>query len=502
MISKSTKLEFIEHPWINPNTIQKREYQLNISRSCLKENTLVVLPTGLGKTSIAELVMAFRLEKNMYGKIMFVAPTKPLVDQHYKSILKTLKIGPSEIISVTGKTQPEKRKEIYKKADIILATPQTIENDIKNKRIDFENFILLIIDEAHRSVGNYAYTYIAKEYMKRAKDPLILGLTASPGGKYSKIKEIMKALFIKNVESRTEEDADVKPYIYEKKLEWIKIELSKPMKMIKSYLEDIKSDRLKRLKSWGVINKYNVSKSELLRLQKKFSQTKAFMFVSVIAEVIKIDYCLTLLETGTLHGLKKYFDSLINQKSKSAKRLINDQKFKNAMRLTLELLNEEKEHPKIDKIKEIIKREKDKKMIIFTQFRSTGEVIVNKINKIKGCRPSLFIGQSKGMNQKQQLDVIRDFKIDVYNVLVATSVGEEGLDIPEVDVVVFYEPIPSAIRTIQRRGRTGRHREGKIITLITTGTRDESYYWVSKMKEKKMKKIINEFGSNLNKFMK
>ncbi len=494
--------EFIKHPWINPETIQKREYQFNIARSCLNGNTLVVLPTGLGKTSIAELVMAYRLEKNMYGKIMFIAPTKPLVDQHYKSILKTMKIGPSEVVSVTGKTPPEKRAEIYKKADVILATPQTIENDIKNKRIDLSDFILLIVDEAHRSVGNYAYTFIAKYYMKQSKDPLILGLTASPGGKYSKIKEIMKALYIDNVESRTEENNDVKPYIYEKKLEWVKVELTTPMKKIKEYLESIKSDRIRRLRSWGVINRSNVSKSELINLQKRLSKSKAYMYVSVIAEVIKIDYCLTLLETQTLHGLKKYFDSLLNQDSKSAKRMVNDPKFKNAMKIVLELLKEGKEHPKVEKIKEIVSNEKEKKMIIFTQYRSTGEVLLNELKKIEGCKPSLFIGQSRGMKQKEQLDVIRDFKIDVYNILIATSVGEEGLDIPEVDVVVFYEPIPSAVRTIQRRGRTGRHREGKVITLITTGTLDESYYWVSKRKENKMKKIIDGLGSNLRRFMK
>ncbi len=492
-------MEFISHPWINENSIQKREYQVNIAKKCLNGNTLVVLPTGLGKTTVAALVIAYRLEKDMNGKILFVAPTRPLVDQHHKSLSKVLKIGPSEIVAITGKIPPEKRKELYKRADLVVATPQTIENDIKKGVLNLREYTLLVVDEAHRSVGNYAYTFIAREFMKNSRDPLILGLTASPGGHYSKIKEIKDALYLDRIESRTEEDKDVRPYIHKKEFEWIKVELSEPMKRIREYLTGIRDDRIKKLRSWGVISRSNITKTELLSLQKKLSNSKAYMYVSVIAEVIKIDHCLTLLETQTLHGLKKYFDSLLNQNSMSVRRLLKEQRFKDAMRLTVELLSEGEEHPKVDKVAEIVKRENGKKMIIFTQYRSTGEVLVNKIKEY--CKPSLFIGQAKGMKQKEQLDVIRDFKIGVYNVLVATSVGEEGLDIPEVDVVVFYEPIPSAVRTIQRRGRTGRHREGKVITLMTIGTRDETYYWVSRRKEKKMRRIINGFSSNLTKFV-
>ena len=74
--------------------------------------------------------------------------------------------------------------------------------------------------------------------------------------------------------------------------------------------------------------------------------------------------------------------------------------------------------------------------------------------------------------------------------LVASSIGEEGLDIPAVDSVVFYEPIPSEIRSIQRRGRAGRFKEGEIIILVTRGTRDEYYHWSSFNREKRMKHII------------
>jgi Fanconi anemia group M protein len=73
-----------------------------------------------------------------------------------------------------------------------------------------------------------------------------------------------------------------------------------------------------------------------------------------------------------------------------------------------------------------------------------------------------------------------------------TSVGEEGLDIPQVDLVLFYEPIPSAVRSIQRRGRTGRLDEGSVIVLLAKGTRDEGYRWSSFHKEKRMHKLIKD----------
>jgi ERCC4-related helicase len=75
-------------------------------------------------------------------------------------------------------------------------------------------------------------------------------------------------------------------------------------------------------------------------------------------------------------------------------------------------------------------------------------------------------------------------------VICATCIAEEGLDIPEVNIVVFYEPVPSAIRMIQRAGRTARLMKGKLIMLITKKTRDEAFFYVSRSREKKMKTAI------------
>ena len=99
------------------------------------------------------------------------------------------------------------------------------------------------------------------------------------------------------------------------------------------------------------------------------------------------------------------------------------------------------------------------KILIFSQYRDTVSLIVEKINEIGGVKARVFVGQLKkknmGLNQKEQQEIIKEFGRGEINVMVSTSIGEEGLDIPEVSHVIFYEPVPSGIRLIQRRGRTG-----------------------------------------------
>jgi ERCC4-related helicase len=101
------------------------------------------------------------------------------------------------------------------------------------------------------------------------------------------------------------------------------------------------------------------------------------------------------------------------------------------------------------------------------------------------------------LNQKEQKKIIEEFSDGRINILVATCIAEEGLDIPEVNEVIFYEPIPSAIRAIQRSGRTARLMKGKLTILITKGTRDETFYYASRAREKKMHKAIDSIKLDL-----
>ena len=136
-------------------------------------------------------------------------------------------------------------------------------------------------------------------------------------------------------------------------------------------------------------------------------------------------------------------------------------------------------------------REKpDSKIIVFANYRESVKEIVNSLGNVENARPVEFVGQREGITQKEQNERLRNFREGKYNVLVCTSIGEEGLDIPEMDLAVFYEPVPSGIRSIQRRGRVGRQKIGRIVLLITKGTRDEAYYWSARYKEKSMHRTL------------
>ena len=509
-------VEWIQHPLIKGEKIESRLYQQVLAADVLKKgNSMIVAPTALGKTIVAALVAAERLMTFENSKVLILAPSKPLVIQHEESFREFLK---SNVTSITGAIKPEERVKRWNDSQIVCATPQTVESDLISGRYNLENVSVLVFDECHRGVGSYSYVYLASKYMKEAKNPLVLGLTASPGWDEEKIQGVCQNLFIKEVVIKNEEDSDVEPYFNPVEVKWVKIELNPELKDIKAHLEKALKVRLKTLKTMGVINSIsNVSKKDVLAAKGKAQNRighslhppqKCFIAVSILTAVINILHSLELLETQGTTTLNKYFERLRKKKTKAAKGLINDTEFQMAIGLTENAYKKGIDHPKLKKLMSILKKElkkSDSRIIIFTQFRDSVENIFqhclsNDINAVK------FYGQApreneKGLSQKRQKEIIRAFKNGEYDVLISTSVAEEGIDIPAVDLVILYEPVPSEIRMIQRRCRTGRKNLGKMYILITKGTRDESYYWSSINKEKKMKKqLSNNYRKDLNDF--
>lgn len=495
----------VSHPLVRDGTIESRLYQEVIVGNASQENTLVVAPTALGKTVIAVLLAAHRLEKFPESRVLMISTTRPLVNQHAHSFRRFLNVPQEEVSVFTGHTPPQERGELWKSSKVVCATPQVIENDLISAKYSLRDVSLIVFDEAHRSTGDYPYTFIATRYIKEAENPLILGLTASPGGDEDRIAEVCENLFIKNIEVRTERDPDVRPYIKTTEVEWVKVDLPPAFEKIKRQLEDALKDRLQALKNLGLLRSSapGISKKELLRLRAKLQANlseggtpEAYAGLSNVAACINLAHALELLETQGLGTLQLYFERMQKGTSKAVKRLLRDMRVLRAMRLT-EGLAEEMHHPKLDRLVEIVKNAPKKgRIMVFTQYRDSAQKIVEALEKIPGRRAVRFVGQAsrdrdKGLSQRQQLAILEKFRSGEYNILVATSVAEEGLDIPKVDMVVFYEPIPSEIRSIQRRGRTGRSRAGKVIVLMTKKTRDESFYWSSFHREKKMREILD-----------
>ena len=511
----------VKSEYIKPETVEQREYQIKIANSAIKENTLVVLPTGMGKTIIALLIIAEKL-KEENNKILFLAPTKPLVLQHAEFLRKFLTINKDSAVVFTGEISPDKRQNLWKNSRIIVSTPQVIENDLLSKRIDLKEISFIIFDECHHAVGEYAYVFVSEMYQKQREDGLTLGITASPGNDILKILEVCKNLNISNIEIRTKYDLDVKPYVHDLKITWKDILLPKEFSYTIQLLKKALSDRLQILKTIGVVESSSTSlinRTKLLEAQKKIqteirSRQKPpkilFKAASIQSEAMKIHYALELLQTQGVNALKNYFQRLgkeasSKESSKASRSIMADSNILEAVAYVKSL---DVEHPKVKEIAEIVKKQievnPNSKIIVFTHYRDTSRYISKLLENINKVKPSQFIGQAskegdKGLSQKEQAKVIENFKNGTFNVLIATSVAEEGLDIPSTDLVIFYEPIPSEIRAIQRRGRTARKMPGKVIILITKGTSDEAYYWASKRKEKRMRSELELIRSKLNK---
>ena len=486
-----------------------RLYQETILSSCISKNTLIVLPTGLGKTKLAILVAVSRLN-TFQGKILFLTPTKPLAGQIRDEFIKDTTLGEEEVVLFSGEVAPEKRGELIKLARVIVSTPQTISNDIISKRLNLEEISLLVLDEAHRNVKEYDYTWLCKQYNRIGNNVRIIGLTASPGDDLEKIQDVCKNAFIEEIEFRNEDDGDVKPYVQQMNIEWVRVSLSEEYLVVRGLIESCYNSKLDILKVSG-FNGLN-TKSDLLRLMrelqgrivrgdKDFNLMKS---VSSVAEVLKIQHGLELLETQGMKALVIYMNKLVKEaekgKTKAVKNLVNDLNFRNALAKANHYLD--LEHPKLVKLKEIILENRDKKIIVFNQYRDSIKVLEKELNQIEGIKAEVFVGQNnkdgRGMTQKKQLDLLDKFRGDEFNVLLSSSIGEEGLDIPNVDLVIFYEPVPSAIRTIQRRGRTARMDKGRVIVLMTKNTRDEAYHWVAFHKERRMKDLLKSIKNKLN----
>ncbi len=488
-----------------------REYQQKIFESCEKKNCLVVLPTGMGKTLIALMLSIRRLQEFPGEKIIFLAPTKPLAEQHLNFFKKHLGELFADLQLFTGAVKAEKRKKIWRTADIIFSTPQCVANDLRNHLYDLKEACLLIEDEAHRCIKNYDYNFVAQKYAEQAKHQRILGLTASPGSEMKKVREICRNLSIETVELRTRENEDVKPYLQELEFEKVLIKFPPEFEEMKQVLLKLFEQYVSELKNRKVLWTFP-SKTGLIELQGKIMNSIAkgnrnfnyLLAASACAQAIKIQHALELLETQTLLSFNTYIKSLFEQaakqQSRGVKKLVSKREFNFVFMQSNELLAKNQEHPKIEETRKIVEREikqdEKTKIIVFTQFRESANIICKKLNEIGGARARIFVGQAKkngsGLSQKEQQQIISDFSEGKTNILCATCIAEEGLDIPEVNAVIFYEPVPSAIRAIQRTGRTARLMKGKLIMLITKKTRDEAFYYASRSREKKMKITINQ----------
>ncbi|KAJ3671654.1 hypothetical protein LUZ60_007733 [Juncus effusus] len=471
--------------WIYPINANapKREYQYEITKLALFTNTLVVLPTGLGKTLIAAVVMFNYFRWFPEGKIVFAAPSRPLVMQQIEACHKIVGIPQEWTIYMTGVMRPAKRSEYWKTKRVFFLTPQVLQKDIENGICLVKNIVCLVIDEAHRAQGNYASCVVVKEILAIPVQLRILALTATPGSKVAQIQDVITNLSISTLEYRDEEDPDVKPYVHNRALELIQVPLGEDTSTIHNLLLDVIQPYASFLGSFGLLYRRDISNfspCEILSIKDKFRkeppshvpQEKHQEIENTFFTLITLFHLRKLLSS---HGIRPAYEMLVE---KFKDRSFNARMSKSEPMARIKLLMQRNlshgaPFPKLVKMMEILtdhfktKDPKDSRVIIFSNFRGSVTDIMESLAKIGDVvKATEFIGQSSGKNskgqtQKAQQAVLQKFREGGYNVIVATSIGEEGLDIMEVDLVICFDANVSPLRMTQRMGRTGRKRHGR-----------------------------------------
>jgi ERCC4-related helicase len=510
--------QYVEHPLIWPNTVEARLYQTKIAKAASERNTLVILPTALGKTVISALVAADVLYQYRDARVLVMAPTRPLVMQHQRSFLRLLKLRAQDTTLLTGTTPPEYRRGVWAgAARIVFATPQVVRNDLLEQRLQLETYGLLVFDECHRAVKRYAYTDIAEAYVAQATYPLLLGMTASPGAKLDRALEVCRRLYIERVAYRSEDDPDVTPYIQSIAMEWMRVDLPSEYLEIIARIQAMLSPRLSWLHRMGVLRRkpeYATKRSLIevgdeLRylLEESIEEERPKIFNAIITQSLALTLChmRELLETQGLWTLRAFLDrvALERGEKRSYAILTTDPAYQE---LCHYIDAHPVEHPKLELLRALVggqlRGKPASRMLVFTQYRDTASHLVEALNHVDGVRADRFVGQAsrlldRGLSQEEQAERIRLLEAGDLNVLVATSIAEEGLDIPAVDYVVFYEPIPSEIRYIQRRGRTGRKAPGKVAILAANDSLDMIYLYTSRRRTAQMRQIAETVNSQL-----
>ena len=493
------------HPFLQNEVVEARAYQLEAVNACLASSTLLVLPTGMGKTAVQWMAIAETL-RTKEGRVILVAPTNALVDQQHRDLDRVLVMNDGgKVGRMTGSISPAKRKGEWAQSRVTVATPQVVRNDALKGNLDLSDVALLVVDEAHRATGNAAVAQLGDLLIAANPEARILGATASPGWNEIGVEEVCDRLHLSGIHVRGSKETMLEPYASNLEVEEIKVpvpqELRELARPLEGWLEAIvqRERRLGHYVRSGIITVGGLNEA-MRRVQAAIARDERIAYRSAADIGVSIRL-LTLSNLLVSQGVAAARESLsrmkdrANAKGKEARSInefISDQRIRH---LSNRLDSMDEIHSKVSfarrVVRDEIRRNPHGRTIVFANYRDTVSAIVGHLEDLPGVRVTPFIGQTDragqvGMNPAEQISRLDSFRSGEYNVLVATSVGEEGLDIPRADLVLFYEPVGSEIRTIQRRGRTGRQDEGTVYVLIAEGTRDEGTQASAHRREEKM----------------
>ena len=493
----------VVHPLLREG-VDARGYQLRSLERVLSFSSLMVMPTGFGKTAVEWMAMAEFL-RNGSQKIVLIAPTAGLVDRQRTMAIERLNIDPERIVAYTGETGPDKRKAIWDRATVVMATPQVIRNDAMSGVIDLAAVDLLILDEAHHATGNHAYAQVGNLYQRTNPSGRVLAATASPGSTLRNINEVRTNLNAHNLDLCKRTDPLLSAYDVDMNIHIHPMDLPDTLTTLLAPLRAHFDQEVAHLQRQGFIPKKEyIGSSDIERAQQSASRAiqqrdvRGYDAARRVADLRRMHILMNLMQTqGT--KVAQAFLNRAEEEGRSGRKTNRMLALPVVHQLRLALNDLEELHPKAAVVDSLVTKElvekPDGKVLIFTEYRDSVARLVSMLNVHGGIEADAFIGQSsrgkqKGMTQKQQLAQLQRFRSGEINVLVATSVGEEGLDVPAADLVVLYEPVPSAVRAIQRRGRTARQRAGSVHVLIAKNTRDAYVHRASERQEENMHRLM------------
>ena len=533
--------------WIYPSHPPRRDYQFSICQAALLRNTLVCLPTGLGKTLIAAVVMYNFYRWFPDGKIVFVAPTKPLVHQQVQACHRIMGIPSAHTAEITGAAKAEDRALWYKHCRVFFATPQTIQNDVRRGLLPAAKVVCLVVDECHRAVGRYASAGIARDLRSHGGARFrVLGLSATPGSTHEAVQQVVANLDIARVEFRGDADPDVAPYTYPRLLEKVVVRPSGSLaecreKLLRS-LEAAVAGLAARGFAFNANTVENLNRFVFIQAQRALRANPGLANrgaavatadgdtegggarAAVAATHLLLEQAIllaSLREQFDLHGAEVAWNYLLGQQQNprnGLRRLLEESQTFKSFHARLDfLVSQGAYNPKVEELKNILRENLVSEKagggpssstavdgvggrgtgaggaaIVFTTLRNSVDNILKALTGEPGLRAQAFVGQGgsrgdrsegsggvvkarRGMSQKEQKQVLKDFREGRFNVLVATCVAEEGLDIPEVSLIVCFDTSASPGRNTQRIGRTGRHGQGKVVYLLSAGKEEKDY---------------------------
>jgi len=521
--------------WVYPTNLGTiRDYQFNIVQRGLYHNLLVALPTGLGKTFIAATIMLNWFRWTTESQIIFVAPTKPLVSQQVEACFNIAGIPRSATTMLTGETAARLRSEEYLTKRVFFMTPQTLMNDLANGNCDPKKIVLLVVDEAHRATGNYSYVEVVRLLRRFNKSFRVLALTATPGASVEAVQAVIDGLDISRVEIRTESSLDIRQYVHSRRIDTQVFDYSEEMEMLMGLWQRSLQPVLNKLNGMNAywqkdpvaLTPYGLTKARQVWMStagKNANMGVKGMVNAIFTILSSRAHATDLLK---FHGIGPFYQNLLafrdtteagEKGGKYRREITGSEHFQKLMSLMQGWVSNPEfvGHPKLEYLRTVVLNhfldaneganvanvangeQSSTRIMVFVHYRDSAEEVTKVLKRhAPMIRPHVFVGQttakgSEGMDQKKQLDIIDKFKKGIYNTIVATSIGEEGLDIGEVDLIVCYDSSASPIRMLQRMGRTGRKRAGNIVVLLMRG-KEENSFAQAKDNYEKMQHMIAE----------